>query len=314
MDVLDTVVDALIPNTEPYNPGPPKPPLTSSRSPLISTDSKLQICAPTHNLTPPDADYEVPPKSPDVISNIERIHTPGKTKYAHKVFDEITNTDIVAYTSIINAYAHSGDSSAYGAFKIASIMQPQGLLLNHVMLAAKSAVLQEGRVIHGYAVRRGMQPGDILTASNGNTIEVNNTNAIGSGLDQSYPWQSKYGHSDGNYTEIEKGDKKIFDDNASKAELSSHVPKTLMPFDRNVGNYASHKTASPRVMDTESSNGTIVKQYFGDSNSHYSVENSVHDDIDFAIPPKPPDQIITGFLCCGESEFQRTMEDGNDKQ
>ncbi|CAI8603932.1 unnamed protein product [Vicia faba] len=29
----------------------------------------------------------------------------------------------------------------------------------------------------------GMQPGDILTASNGNTIEVNNTNAIGSGVD-----------------------------------------------------------------------------------------------------------------------------------
>ncbi|CAI8608324.1 unnamed protein product [Vicia faba] len=74
-----TVVDALIPNTEPYDPGPPKPPLTSSRSPLISTDSKLQIYAPTHNLTPSDdADYEVPPKFPDVISNIEITHTRRK--------------------------------------------------------------------------------------------------------------------------------------------------------------------------------------------------------------------------------------------
>ncbi|KAL5063050.1 hypothetical protein RYX36_024787 [Vicia faba] len=131
-----TVVDALIPNTEPYDPGPPKPPLTSSRSPLISTDSKLQIYAPTHNLTPSDdADYEVPPKFPDVISNIELSHTRGKTKYAHKVLDEITNTDIVAYTSIINAYAHSGDSSAYGAFKIASTMQQQEMLLNCITLA-----------------------------------------------------------------------------------------------------------------------------------------------------------------------------------
>ncbi|KAL5063049.1 hypothetical protein RYX36_024786 [Vicia faba] len=152
-----------------------------------------------------------------------------------------------------------------------------------------------------------MRPGDILTTSNGKTIEVNNTDAIGSGvdgydenslqikllllaltciaaivgllgLDQSYPGQSKYGHSDGNYTETEKGDKKSFDDNASKAELFSHVPKTSMSFDRNV------------------------------------VENYVHDDINFVIPPKPPDQIVTGFLCCGESEFQRIMEDGNDKQ
>ncbi|XP_058761531.1 uncharacterized protein LOC131634897 isoform X2 [Vicia villosa] len=87
------------------------------------------------------------------------------------------------------------------------------------------------------------------------------------GRDQSYPGQSKYGHSDGNYTETEKGDKKSFVDNASKAELSSHVPKTLMPFDRNVGNYASNKTASPRVMDTESSNGSIVHPQRNQSSS-----------------------------------------------
>ncbi|CAI8610120.1 unnamed protein product [Vicia faba] len=119
------------------------------------------------------------------------------------------------------------------------------------------------------------------------------------GRDQSYSGQSKYGHSDGNYTETEKGDKKSFDDNASKAELSSHVPKTLMPFDRNVGNYSSNKTASPshnilellhkvdqsrehgfatntstsnchlssRVMDTESSNGSIVHPQQNQSSS-----------------------------------------------
>ncbi|CAI8608323.1 unnamed protein product [Vicia faba] len=162
-----------------------------------------------------------------------------------------------------------------------------------------------------------MRPGDILTTSNGKTIEVNNTDAIGSGvdgydenslqikllllaltciaaivgllgLDQSYPGQSKYGHSDGNYTETEKGDKKSFDDNASKADCL--------------------------VMYRKRQCHLIEMLYFGDSNSHYSVENYVHDDINFVIPPKPPDQIVTGFLCCGESEFQRIVEDGNDKQ
>ncbi|GAU24638.1 hypothetical protein TSUD_208630 [Trifolium subterraneum] len=115
------------------------------------------------------------------------------------------------------------------------------------------------------------------------------------GRDQSYP----YGHSDGNYTETEKGDKNSFDDNASKSELPSHVPNTLMPFDRNVGNYASNKTASPsqnilellhkvdqsrehgiatntstsnchlssRVMDTEPSNGSIVHPQRNQSSS-----------------------------------------------
>ncbi|XP_050870897.1 uncharacterized protein LOC127073740 isoform X3 [Lathyrus oleraceus] len=126
------------------------------------------------------------------------------------------------------------------------------------------------------------------------------------GRDQSYPGQSKYGHSDRDYTETEKrrelvfqGDKKSFEDNASKSELSSHVPKTLMPFDRNVGNYASNKTASPsqnilellhkvdqsrehgfatntstsnchlssRVMDTESPNGSIVHPQRNQSSS-----------------------------------------------
>ncbi|KAK7265851.1 hypothetical protein RJT34_33475 [Clitoria ternatea] len=110
------------------------------------------------------------------------------------------------------------------------------------------------------------------------------------GQDQSYPGQSKYGNSDGNYTETEKGDSKNFDDNASNSMLPGHISKTLSPFDRNVGNYALNKTASPsqnilellhkvdqsrehgiatntstsnrplssRVMDTESSDGSVV--------------------------------------------------------
>ncbi|XP_004508686.1 uncharacterized protein [Cicer arietinum] len=119
------------------------------------------------------------------------------------------------------------------------------------------------------------------------------------GREQSYPGQSKYGHFDENYPETEKGDKNSFDDNASKSELSSHVPKASMPFDRNVGNYASNQTAPPsqnilellhkvdqsrehgiatntstsnshlssRVMDNESSDGSIVHPQRNQSSS-----------------------------------------------
>ncbi|KAF1875956.1 hypothetical protein Lal_00006587 [Lupinus albus] len=65
------------------------------------------------------------------------------------------------------------------------------------------------------------------------------------GQDQSYPGQSKYGHYDRNYTEMEKGDSKSSDDNASRGISQSHMPKTLNSSDRSIGNYASNKTASP---------------------------------------------------------------------
>ncbi|XP_057722743.1 uncharacterized protein LOC130936647 isoform X1 [Arachis stenosperma] len=72
------------------------------------------------------------------------------------------------------------------------------------------------------------------------------------GHDQSYPGQSKYGHSDENYTETEKrnapafqGETKSLDDNTSKTALPGQIPKTLAPFDRSVTNYALNKTASP---------------------------------------------------------------------
>lgn len=100
-----------------------------------------------------------------VGSSLIRLYSEyGKVEDAHKVFDEITNKDIVAYSSMITAYAHSGGSHAYGAFRIACKMQEeQGLLLpNRVTLvslmhaATKLGALQEGRAIHGYAVRRGI--------------------------------------------------------------------------------------------------------------------------------------------------------------
>ncbi|XP_061346600.1 uncharacterized protein LOC133292225 isoform X2 [Gastrolobium bilobum] len=88
------------------------------------------------------------------------------------------------------------------------------------------------------------------------------------GQDQSYPGQSKYGYSDGNYTEMEKDDSKFLDDNASKSILpGGHIQKTLTPFDRSVGNYALNKTSSPRVLDTESSDGSSVQPQRSQSSS-----------------------------------------------
>ncbi|XP_061340960.1 factor of DNA methylation 4-like [Gastrolobium bilobum] len=46
----------------------------------------------------------------------------GKIEDVYKVFDETTNKDLVAYSSMITAYAHCGGSCAYGAFRIAYSM------------------------------------------------------------------------------------------------------------------------------------------------------------------------------------------------
>ena len=86
----------------------------------------------------------------------------GRMDDAYKVFDEITNKDLVAYTSMITAYAKCGGSCAYEAFKIAYRMQEQWLRPNRVTLvsllhtAAKLGALEEGRAIHGYATRTGI--------------------------------------------------------------------------------------------------------------------------------------------------------------
>ncbi|CAI8616489.1 unnamed protein product [Vicia faba] len=61
----------------------------SQSHPSMSWNTFADICA--HNLTPSDdADYEVPPKPPDAISNIEITHTRGKIKNVRKVFDGMT--------------------------------------------------------------------------------------------------------------------------------------------------------------------------------------------------------------------------------
>ncbi|KAG8662394.1 pentatricopeptide repeat-containing protein At4g21300 [Manihot esculenta] len=81
---------------------------------------------------------------------------------ASKVFDEITQKDVVVYTSMITGYAKIGDHRAYGAFRIAGNMQQEKLDPNRVTLvsllqaAAQLALLHEGRSIHGYAIRRGI--------------------------------------------------------------------------------------------------------------------------------------------------------------
>ncbi|KAL5055236.1 hypothetical protein RYX36_035918 [Vicia faba] len=50
------------------------------------------------------------------------------------------------------------------------------------------------------------------------------------------------------------------------------------------------------MIDFESSIPLMVVPQFNDG--------LFHDDVDFAIPLKPSDQIVAGFLCCEESEFQ----------
>ncbi|KAL2340708.1 hypothetical protein Fmac_008648 [Flemingia macrophylla] len=78
------------------------------------------------------------------------------------------------------------------------------------------------------------------------------------GQGQSYHGKSKYGHSDGNYHELNKDDSKSLDNNASKGILPGQMSKKLTSLDRSVGNYVSQRTASPRVPETESSDGSVV--------------------------------------------------------
>lgn len=85
---------------------------------------------------------------------------------AAKVFDEISERDVVAYTSMITVYSKAGDHRARGAFRVAGEMQRNGFEPNRVTLvsllrcASQLRALDEGRSIHGYAVRRGVGCGD----------------------------------------------------------------------------------------------------------------------------------------------------------
>ncbi|KAL8475763.1 hypothetical protein ACS0TY_028429 [Phlomoides rotata] len=81
---------------------------------------------------------------------------------AAKVFDEITDRDVVAYTSMITGYSQGGDRHASKAFRIAIDMQMNGFEPNRVTLvtllqcASRLRALNKGRFIHGYAIRRGI--------------------------------------------------------------------------------------------------------------------------------------------------------------
>ncbi|KAL6960810.1 hypothetical protein U1Q18_038573 [Sarracenia purpurea var. burkii] len=88
--------------------------------------------------------------------------TIGDINGASKVFDEITDRDVVACTAMITGYAQSGNRCAYEAFSVARSMQEEELCPNRVTLVSLLQVvghleaLEEGRSIHGYAIRRGI--------------------------------------------------------------------------------------------------------------------------------------------------------------
>ncbi|KAI3799114.1 hypothetical protein L1987_34404 [Smallanthus sonchifolius] len=82
---------------------------------------------------------------------------------ACKVFDEITERDIVAYTSLITGYTQSNDYHAgYKAFALVQHMQADNLepnrvtLVNLLQAALQLRLLNHGESIHAYAVRRGI--------------------------------------------------------------------------------------------------------------------------------------------------------------
>ncbi|KAI3520872.1 hypothetical protein L1887_10325 [Cichorium endivia] len=82
------------------------------------------------------------------------------TTDARKVFDEITERDLVAYTSLITGYTQTNDHRAYEAFPIVQHMQTENLKPNRVTLvsllkaAAQLQLLNHGELIHAYAIRR----------------------------------------------------------------------------------------------------------------------------------------------------------------
>ncbi|KAL7612337.1 hypothetical protein Lser_V15G07640 [Lactuca serriola] len=81
---------------------------------------------------------------------------------ACKVFDEITERDLVAYTSLITGYTQTNDHRACEAFAIVQHMQTENLEPNRVTLvsllqaAAHLQLLNHGELIHAYAKRRGI--------------------------------------------------------------------------------------------------------------------------------------------------------------
>ncbi|KAJ4959821.1 hypothetical protein NE237_019731 [Protea cynaroides] len=90
----------------------------------------------------------------------------GDIEDARAVFEEMSERDVVACTAMITGYAQISDSRAYEAFRIFCDMQEEGLNPNRVTLvsllhaAAHLRALEEGRSVHGYAIRRGTDSND----------------------------------------------------------------------------------------------------------------------------------------------------------
>ncbi|GJW48502.1 putative pentatricopeptide repeat-containing protein [Tanacetum coccineum] len=82
---------------------------------------------------------------------------------ARKVFEEVTERDIVAYTSLISGYAKCEDcDSGYEAFDVVKVMVSDGMEPNRVTLVSllqvigKLRVSDYGELFHAYAIRRGI--------------------------------------------------------------------------------------------------------------------------------------------------------------
>ncbi|XP_042441930.1 pentatricopeptide repeat-containing protein At1g06140, mitochondrial-like [Zingiber officinale] len=86
----------------------------------------------------------------------------GTIKDAEGAFEEISEKDVVTYTSMVSGYSRFTDFNAWRAFDIVTKMHNEGLDANRVTLvsllqaAAHLQALKEGRSIHCYAFRRGM--------------------------------------------------------------------------------------------------------------------------------------------------------------
>ncbi|XP_057443080.1 uncharacterized protein LOC130734607 isoform X2 [Lotus japonicus] len=111
------------------------------------------------------------------------------------------------------------------------------------------------------------------------------------GQDQSYLGQSKYGHYDRSYSEMEKGEKSL-DNNASKIIVPGYLPKTMNSLDKSFGNYALQRLASPRAPETESSDGSAVHNQWNQSSSSQG----------FGLQLAPPTQRLPVVSSRGLSE------------
>ncbi|RWR76919.1 pentatricopeptide repeat-containing-like protein [Cinnamomum micranthum f. kanehirae] len=85
---------------------------------------------------------------------------------AQRVFDEMTDRDVVAYTAMVTGYSQLSDYRAKEAFGIAREMQKEGVDPNRVTLvsllqaASQLEALLEGKSIHAHAIRRGCDHND----------------------------------------------------------------------------------------------------------------------------------------------------------